>query len=444
MLSVADLKLRPGEVATVWLECADLRGDQRPGKLSRSRRIELRLFSIERAHTRLLGALAEVAMQWTLRLAARLETPVYQAKEVPAARGRRDTLKGAEETALKALDELITAFEDDPLADSKSIAELSAVARELRSALEREAAQLRKIRPEMSAMAFRLLGSRLKRQDDRCVDKVERGIEKMVQLLQFEHGARMRRMANKLSRLEDRLEEVLKRLQDSPDDEDLLAEAQRLTEAIDRAMKAMLASAMARMPLAPAEAAHAGASAQRDRPARRHADHLQEIKDALRRGDVKAAQRALKANRERMRATLGGLNKGLSKEQVERDAQTGRWVQRLRSSIDQLESAQGGVRELAAPLADAQRRNADREIKNRFDARQQELQSLLSDARDQLRSKRLRTMSARNAMGVARARAALAEVAKSLDERRLDRALRGVTEAASRCGRPRTSLGVTP
>ncbi|MBP46975.1 MAG: hypothetical protein CMH53_03470 [Myxococcales bacterium] len=431
VVDIESMALRPGEIATLWLECADRRGPNRPGKLSRSQRVQLTLYSPERAHRRLLEALAEVTTQWTLRLAARLERPSHNESKLEDVRKRFENLVTTEQVALKALSALIEAMHDDPLAALPTIERLKAVHRDFRQAQERVASIESKLTINITGYALSQIRHTMKKNNMVLVDKMERGIVSLLAISHREHGQSLHRQAQTLSALQDELTDVFKALKDDPDNRHLRGRAQRLLEAIDRAMKAMIQAAIARIPLAPQEAVNATASTHTGplSALSQQSEQFHEIKEALQRGDIDQAIESMKATNNQLQATLQALKRTLRNEHKKDDSKTLQWIRKLRASINRLTAVQRDLRRQIAPLADEQHSNEARQISENFEQARLELRSLLDDARDQIRTKRLRTMTARNSIGVARARSALADVDLAFSEQQLDRALRGIGEA---------------
>ena len=428
-IEVDALQLRADELATVHVEASDNNTADNPRPVS-SRRVSLRMFSPERHHAAVLNLLAEQALQWTARLADRLEgDPARRSVDLDGALAARALLASNERRQLGALQQLLDRLAEDVLSRPSSRADLRELEELISERLAQEDRALGGIEAGWSGLRLQRAMQTIKRHHDKLVLVQERAVALMAALARSEHRQGLAREGRNLDRVEQRLEELLKDLA-AADGKAEAREAERLLDALHSQVDRMLASLAQQLPLAPAEHVNSGAGPDGTMGAlQSHDKALAEVRELLRAGKYKEALAALRALRAGLKATLDGLQKDAAAERTEADARLRKLVARLRREIAEARADQGQIREAARPHGEAQQRALAQHLRSAARDVIPLVQTLIADARDQVRPRRLGSAGARASQELARARAALSTAAAALESNTIDSALQALGEA---------------
>jgi len=444
-IEVDRLALRPGEFASVHIEAADnnaLDGSRR----SASGRLMLRMFSAQRHHATLLDHLAEVALEWTLRLADRLERdPASKKTTLGDALGTRELLADAEARSLAELARLRAQLADDVLARSGTAADLAEIERMLRDRLADEARAVQRIEEAAMEGPGGLHLHQLRRQHSRMIAAEEQAVLLMAGLAMAEHRGAMTRDGHELERAEKELDRAMEALANAPDDA-RRAEAERLLDRVQNQIEQMMQSAAKQLRIVPSEHVNPGAAGSRGlhRSMRTHRDALREIRARLRDGRFDDALEALRRLREQTGAMMKELNRHAERLRTGDEAALRRLVGRLRKGIDRASGGQRELRERVRPAAEEQaRRSAEHQQRN-LDSVLPRVLALLDDARDQVRPRRLVTPAMATSRSIARARSALSTAHSAVSDRQVDAALQALMEAEERLAAAHQALDSSP
>lgn len=426
-LTIAKLKLEPGQLATLWLEASDRR---RASQTVSSQRTTLRMFSPQRHHERLLQQLAQAAIRWTFRLADRLERSQKQAPvALPAFLDRRALLAGSERTALAELGRIRDALSDDLLALGRTNVDLKELTRRLAQHLTAEDRVHARIKRTARGLGAKIELTRAVRSYDRVVGGVERSVLNMTAIAAAEHRATMVRQGQTLQELEKQLETVLGALKKTPKDARLLARAERLIDAIGKQIAKLEIAAMHRAKLVPNEHFNTHGSASMPSQLKRHGRALDKVRAALRKGRFGEALAALKRSSQGLSAQLLALRQQDQQERTKHDAALDRLVKAVRRGIIKTEQRQASLQADVKPAADAQRQAAADHLRRRLHTAAPQVQRLLDDARDQIRPRRLTGYRMRSNRAIVRSRAALSSAQQAMSHGEVDRAMQALLEA---------------
>ena len=432
-IEVNKLALRPGEFASVHVEAADnnaVEGSRR----SASGRLLLRMFSPEQHHARLLDLLAEVAMEWTLRLADRLERdPSRQATRLTAILATRQMLADAETRALAELSRLRSELGDDVLSRSRTAADLAEVERMISDRLADEARAAQRVEEALIERPGGRHELVLRRQHSRMIAAQEQAVLLIAEQAMAEHRGAMARDGLALARVEQALDKAMEALIAAPDDA-RRAEAERLLDAVQAQLERMMQSAAKQMRIVPAEHLNPGALEPRGlhRSMRSHRDALREIRARLRDGRFDDALIALRRLHERTNKMMQELKKHAEHKRTGDDAALARLVTRLRKGVAAARRGQADLRERLRPDAEQQAREGADHLQRNLQSVLPQLRALLDDARDQVRPSRLVTTIMGTSRAIARVRSALSTARSAIDERQVDAALQALVEAEER------------
>ena len=430
-LSVDSLKLEPGELATVWLEATDNNGLE-GGRTGSSARVTLQMFSPERHHERLLAAVAGLALRWTLRLADRLESrPNGDTASLTELLKRRALCASSEDADLDRLRRLRGWLAEDVLARGQTGADLDEIAQRLRGRVADDNRVAAATKRDATGIGERVERGRLLRVHNRVVDAEERAVVQIAALAAAEHRAAMVRDSKALTALEKRLADVLEQLTKHPKDAALLAEAERLLDAIEARMAKIEASAARQLKVAPPEHVNAGAMNPRGMQAtlKQHQGALDDVRAQLRRGDFKAALDRLTRGRKQLAGPMAALNAAAAKERSAEEDALAALVAELQRGIATAERGQAALQREVEPSAAAQRTAAAEQLRRRLQTTLPQVQRLLDDARDQVRPRRLLSYELRASRAVARGRAALSTAQQAVTQGAIGRALQALLEA---------------
>lgn len=429
-VDVDALELRPDQRAIIELEARDVRTGA--GGEARSNRLTLRMFSAERHHERLLDRLDALAMQWTVRLADRLEQdPALDELTLVAALDRHSAHAREEARALRALDELRAAFAEDTVARAKTVADLDEIAAALTDRLGREERALLGLDRGAAGHPAAFAMSVVRREHGRSVRVIERALSLLIGLAVAEQRSAVARSGEALETAQEALADALDRAAANPDDAEAVAEAERLLDSMEAEMQRMMAAAERQMRLVPAEHVNAGAFEPRGLRGdlMTQQDALAEVRSLLRQGKIKEALEKARQLRERTQEMIGGLRTELDAERSAEEQRLAKLVAETRRGIAKARDAEVGVRDAARPFAEEQAR-AQAE---RMRAVQQDVApgvaSMLRRARDQIRPRRLESEAARAAPATADARAALSTALEAVERGDTDTAMRAMAEA---------------
>lgn len=430
VIGVDALQLRAGEVAEVHLEATDTNPFEGARK-GTSAKLRVRMFSAERHHTRNLDELGKLADTWTLRLADRLEgDPAGSKMELAEALKRNGALATEEQRALEQLRALRQQLADDVQARPRSLADLSAVERQLSEVLADEARAVARL--ESTANGYEAMANlhTVQRHHALVIGGEEQAVAALSELAAEELGAGVARDSQALAETERNLLSTLEKMADS-DAKPLQAEAERLMDQLEQQMERLAATGQQRQRLVPYEHVNAQSLQQarwsHDLGAQRSA--LAEVRALLKAGKTREALERMRALGAALRQVSHELQQGAAQELSEEDQALARLVRDLRHGIDHGLNGQGRLRDElrdAAEEADEARQHLLRQAHGQALPK---VQQLLSEARDSLRSSRLRSALLRNHGGVERAREALDAAERALRGGQLDRALQAIEEA---------------
>lgn len=433
-VEVDRLGLRPGEFASVHVEAADNNGLE-GSRRTASDRLLLRMFSPEQHHAGLLDLLAEVAMEWTLRLADRLERDPSQRVEARIATllAARQMMADAETRALAELSRLRRELGDDVLSRSTTAADLAEIEQILSDRMADDARAAQRIE---EALMERPEGHHelvLRRQHDRMVAAEERAVLLIASLAMAEHRSAMARDGRELAQAERALDKAMAALSAAPDAAGR-AEAERLLDAVQAQLERMMQSAAKQMRIVPPEHVNPGALEPRGMHSamRSHRDALREIRARLRDGRFEDALTALRRLRDRTEKMMQELRQHAESKHAGDDAALARLVRRLRSGVTEARTGQANLREGLRPDAELQARQGADHLRRNLQTVLPQVRALLDDARDQVRPQRLATPAMGSNRAIARVRSALSTARSAVDERQVDAALQALVEAEER------------
>jgi hypothetical protein len=441
-VEVNRLELRPGELATVWLEARDLK-EAASARVSSSERVTLRMFSAERHHASLIDRLGLLATAWTFALADRLEgDPAVRIVALPKAIVDQAVWARNEATLTE---QIAAAREDvavDVLARAQSSSDLEAIERRLRDAHGDEERVISRTRVGAEGAAAARELARVGRAHQHVVDATERAVVGLAGLAAAEHRNALARDGRALEALDQRLQALLKALKAAPNDPALRAEAERVIDAMAARIEQMANEAARQTALTPPEHLNAGAlePAALDSALDGRKDALDAVRTALRDGRPADALAALANSRARLQDAMTALQAQVDAERTAEDAALERLIAQLRAGIAAARVAESDVRDQVRQPAEAQERASAEHLRKSMRQAVATIQALLSDARDQIRPKHLRSQEMRGSRAIANARASLSQAAAAVDAIDVDGALMALNEAEGQLGTARQQL----
>ena len=442
-LAVDSLQLRPGEVAQLQLEAADANPFDGARK-GMSDKLRVRMFSADRHHGKVLELLRQLADQWALRLADRLERdPAVQRIELAAALKARMEMVEGEEKAMAALRGLRRSLGDDAQAKARSLADLDAIERQLAEALGDEQRALQRTSPTPVAQDGDELGASrelyaVQRHHALVVAAQEQAVAALADLAGDELDAMLAKDAKALVQSSQQLMAALEKLADK-DAKPLQAEAERLLDVVEQQLERLAATAQDQARLVPFEHLNARAlqaiGLQRDLGDQRAA--LGEIRRLLKDGKAREAMQRLRQLTDQLAASVGQRGKAA---RTSEDEALDALVQDLRRGIGRAQDAQGRLRDDVRAPAEEQAHAGEEHVRKMRDTALPQVADLLREARELLRPARLGSSAARKKSGLGEARQALDAADDALEHGRLDSVLQRIQEAQDGVGAMRRAL----
>ncbi|MCC7539899.1 MAG: hypothetical protein IT379_27005 [Deltaproteobacteria bacterium] len=276
-ISPAQLGIQPGERATIWFEATDV-DDVAGPRVGRSARRVISVASEVDRHAESLAELAGALDATVHLLADRLERPVLPDADARGARARFEHLRERTEALLGVLGTLEPRFASDPRARRSMAGVVATLRNRMAQQLGRE---WRLHDPELAPIARR---SAL---DAEAVGELESASLTLEDLLGRARLDDARLIARELAAIRARMAELLDQLERTGSPEvraRLLAELSRLERRM-RELSQRLATLGHDVP-------SDFLNAQSTSPAETN-DRLRELRDAIERGDLAAARRAL-------------------------------------------------------------------------------------------------------------------------------------------------------
>ena len=444
VLAVDALQLRPGETATVYLEA----GDSNPNETGRrgvSQKLQVRMFSADRHHARIVEGLARLSETWTLRLADRLERdPAARTATLEWALRNRGELADAEQGALEDLRGVQRELAGDEQAGVRTGADLAEIERRLAEPLASEARLL--ARTDTGATGYAAVKDlyAVQRLHAEVIAAEERAVDALARLASTEQQVALARDAQTLDDAEQRLLATLGKLVDDSA-APLRSEAERLLDAVEAQLDRLAAAASKQMRIVPYEHVNAGGldagGLQRDLGD--HRQSLGAVRDLLRQGRTREAIERMRQLREDLQAVVAAVRESVHGKLGAQEAAHVRLVTDLRRGIRQVQQGQGRLRDELRAASAEQSRSLVELLRQ---ARTQVLpavQELLDQARDAVRPTRLQTAGPSSLRAVNGLRAAIASAQSALAGGHIDGALQAMLEADDLIGAAGRALHAT-
>jgi hypothetical protein len=442
VVRVDTLQLRAGEIAEIFIEASDTNpfDDARKGT---SAKLRVRMFSADRHHNHTLDLLGKMADSWALRLADRLEgDPAASKTELAAALKRRAAFAAEEQRALEELRALRQQLAEDVQARPRTLGDIVAIERQLTDTLSDEARAVS--RWESAEQGYGSLRDlyQLQRHHALVIHSHEEAVAALSELAADELEAGLARDSQALTQTERDLVTTLEKMADT-DAKPLQAEAERLMDQLEQHIERLASSGQQHQRLVPyehvnAQALHNGRWG-RDLQDQRRA--LAEVRALVKAGKTREALERMRALGAALRQTSAELQQGASQELSAEEQALQRLVQDLRRGIDRGLNGQGRLRDElrgAAEESDQARQTLLRSVHERIVPR---VQQLLADARENLRSQRLRSAVLRNHAAITQGRQAVDTASEALRGGQLDRALQAISEAQDNVASGQRAVG---
>lgn len=443
-LAVDGLQLRPGEQAELYLEAADANPFDGARK-GTSEHVRVRMFSVDRQHTRVIDLFSQLADLWALRLADRLEhDPAADGAELAQVLKRREGFAAEERKAMDALRELRQQLADDVMARPHSLANLDALDKVLSDAMADEARAVPRGDPSLPGYAALRDLYQLQRQHGEVVAAQEQAVAALLGLAGSEREAALVHDSQALADTQRKLLATLEKMADT-EAKPLQAEAERLLDLVESQMDRLAATAQKHARQVPREHVNAQALEPAGLP-RELADQrngLAEVRRLLREGKRREALEKMRQMAEDLNQATSGVQQGLTQQQGAEDRSFERLIQDLRRGLDRAMDAQGRIRDdLRAPAEEQQHSQEDlmRQVRETLVP---QLVEQLQDVRDSLRATRLRSAAMKANQSLSDARDAMDVTEEALQHGKLDAALQSLQEAQDELGAARRALAQT-
>ncbi len=415
-ISLASLNVRPGDQVRIWLEATD-HDDVRGPNVGRSAVVDVGLPSEASRRAEDLASLQEVLNGALDALGDRLELPVGDAADGPPNETRHERVHASTERARALATRFTAASADRDVVDDADRALVARFATRLERAMRAETAVFRRS-PTLAAAT---------RADADLVASLEEGSLSLADVLSRARIQDAAALARELEQLRREMVSLLSELRraESPEARRALLAAIRRAQARMRDLEGRIAAMGKEVP--------SDFVNLQDLPSHETEDALEELADALERGDLDDAERSLLDFERQIRAMAEALG------QAEQDFTEARFGERQRAMAEALEALRGlevEQHQLARGSEDVRRAAADRALRALGTAPQRlagplggEVTQLLSG----LRALSRRPLGQADDEAVERVDARLRDVAAALEQGDIGEAQRmahSATEAA--------------
>lgn len=441
-LDLRELNLQPKDIVTVWVEASDNNSLTGPGT-GKSEPVVLRVASPEDRHMKVIADEMQVLEALLMVLADFLENPagerspnsrgIYQ-QTVPdpiapdeAAR-RFEAIKRAHETEERVLTEMSAVLDrmrEDPLMAPRDVSLFESLYDQLYD-LSRDGAEVINRHASDSRTGV-LLPRELQQVADwasKNEDALEKGLIRLDELLASQKMESVKRTADEIRDLKERLKELLERYRDTQDPElkkAILREIQRLRQRMSELMRRM----QSQLKKLPQEHVNMEAiEAQRmESDAQKMGESLERIEDLLEKGDIDGALEAL----DDMTASLDQMTEEMGEQFANAEPEGLREMDKALSELmDKANDLESRQRELERKTNQEQEEVDERErkrIERMLEERTREIAEMAAAQRRKLEQIARRDLARHDREAVDQATERVETLEEMLDNKDIEQAL---------------------
>lgn len=441
-LDLREFSLQPKDVLTVWFEATDNNSLTGPG-VGKATPLVLRVASPEDRHQKVIADEMEVLESLLEVLGDFLERPVGE--RTPNAKGVYRQIVPADVTpaqssasyqgvaqthgkqteVLNKMAVVLDQMKDDPLMTKRDVTLFESLYEQL-YALNRDGAEIVN-RLASDARVETITHGEIQRLADwvaRDEDALEKGLIRLDNLLATQKMDSVRRTADEIRDLKERLKGLLEKYRDTKDPElksAIMREIQRLRQRMSELMQRM-ASQLKKLPKEHVNM-EALEQAQLESDAKKLGDSLQRIEDLLEQDDIDGALQAL----DDMTASLDQMTQEMGEQFGQAEPQGLREMDKALSELmDETNDLEARQRELEKRTRDEQEASDHREqdrVRKMLEQRTREIEELAAQQRQQLEAMQSRDLAQHDRAAVEDATERVRQLEESLKNQDIEQAL---------------------
>lgn len=441
-LDLREFALQPKDVLTVWIEATDNNSLTGPG-VGKAPPLVLRVTSPEDRHQKIIAEEMEILEALLDVLGDFLEQPLGErspnkkgfyrqvvSKDITHKQSSEhhrvvEATHAKQTGVLTAMGAVVEKMKDDPLMTTRDITLFESLYEQL-YALNRDGAEvINDLGPD--ARQETLSHADTQRLADwvaKDEDALEKGLVRLDNLLASQKMDSVRRTADEIRDMKERLKELLEKYRDTNDPalkEAIMREIQRMRQRMAELMQRM-SSQLEKLPKEHINM-EALEQAQLESDAKKMGDSLQQLEDLLEQGDIDGALQAL----EDMTASLDQMTEEMGKQFADAEPEGMREMDKALSELmDKANDLEARQRELESLTRDQQEASDRRErerIKQMLEERTNEIAELARQQRAEMEKIESRDLSQHDRKAAKQAAERAQKLEKLLEDQDIEQAL---------------------